>query len=82
MLPQGMLPLLRGGAGEATSIPEPHSIAAPPHHAQPSETILTGTVMSCHVMSCLLRSILHLLQHKHFCCRFCCNSLNFCPTGY
>ena len=49
MLPQGMLPLLRGGAGEATSIPEPHSITAPPHHAQPSKTILTGTVMSCHV---------------------------------
>lgn len=77
MLPQGMLLLLQGGAGEAASIPEPHSIAAPPHHAQPSKTILPGTIMSC-----LLGSILHPFQHKHFCSCFCCNSLNFCLTGY
>lgn len=50
MLPQGRLLLLQGGAGEATSISEPHSIAAPPHHAQPQETIPRDCqVVSHHV---------------------------------
>jgi len=48
MLPQGTLPLLQGAA-EVTSTPELHSITAHPQHAQPSKTILTGTVTSCHV---------------------------------
>lgn len=43
-------------AEAATSIPEPHSTAArPPHRAQPREMILLGTVLPCHVLSCLLK---------------------------